>query len=288
MNMDTNEGRRDFLIGASAATLSGTLLGKSAAAQEPVAPEPLRILVLNPNSSPEFTEIIAREARLVGGPGTEFVEATAFFGPRYIGSRATVAIAGHAAVDALARILAKDPNFDAAILAGFGAQGVPAMREIAPFPVVGMLEASVSAAMQLGSRFSILTGGDRWVPMLEEQLYAQGLSSRVASVRAIPLTGAEIAADQDRALSLLAELSETCVREDRAECVILGGAAVAGLARRIADRVSVPLLDSVATSVATAEMLARVATTPKASRTRPPAIESVGLSDELSTVLEQQ
>jgi allantoin racemase len=293
--MIDNPGRRDLLLAGSSVVLAaGTLAPLHAAAQTAAGPatgpapaRELRILLLNPNSSPDFTRIIAAEARRVGSPGTEFVEVTSPFGPRYIGSRATVAIAGHAAVDGLVRVLAKDERFDAAILAGFGAQGVPAMREIAPFPVVDMLTASTSAAILLGNRFSVLTGGDRWVPMLKEQLAALGLGDRVASVRAIPLTGAEITKDPERALALLADLSETCVREDGAECVILGGAAVAGLHRRIADRVSVPLLDSVATSVATAELLARVATTPTASRTRPPAIDSVGLSDDLTVLLKQ-
>jgi allantoin racemase len=289
--MIDNPGRRDLLLAGSLAVLAGgTLAPLRAEAQPATGPAPareLRILLLNPNSSPDFTRIIAAEARRVGSRGTEFVEVTSPFGPRYIGSRATVAIASHAAIDGLVGVLAKDKRFDAAILAGFGAQGVPAMREIAPFPVVDMLTASTSAAILLGNRFSVLTGGDRWVPMLKEQLAALGLGDRVASVRAIPLTGAEITKDPERALALLADLSETCVREDGAECVILGGAAVAGLHRRIADRVSVPLLDSVATSVATAELLARVATTPTASRTRPPAIDSVGLSDDLTVLLKQ-
>jgi Asp/Glu/hydantoin racemase len=289
--MIDNPGRRDLLLAGSLAVLAGgTLAPLRAEAQPATGPAPareLRILLLNPNSSPDFTRIIAAEARRVGSPGTEFVEVTSPFGPRYIGSRATVAIASHAAIDGLVGVLAKDKRFDAAILAGFGAQGVPAMREIAPFPVVDMLTASTSAAILLGNRFSVLTGGDRWVPMLKEQLAALGLGDRVASVRAIPLTGAEITKDPERAQTLLADLSETCVREDGAECVILGGAAVAGLHRRIADRVSVPLLDSVATSVATAELLARVATTPTASRTRPPAIDSVGLSDDLTVLLKQ-
>ena len=289
--MIDNPGRRDLLLAGSLAVLAGgTLAPLRAEAQPATGPAPakeLRILLLNPNSSPDFTRIIAAEARRVGSPGTEFVEVTSPFGPRYIGSRATVAIASHAAIDGLVGVLAKDKHFDAAILAGFGAQGVPAMREIAPFPVVDMLTASTSAAILLGNRFSVLTGGDRWVPMLKEQLAALGLGDRVASVRAIPLTGAEITKDPERAQTLLADLSETCVREDGAECVILGGAAVAGLHRRIADRVSVPLLDSVATSVATAELLARVATTPTASRTRPPAIDSVGLSDDLTVLLKQ-
>ncbi|MFZ1428151.1 MAG: aspartate/glutamate racemase family protein [Geminicoccaceae bacterium] len=282
--MTTSTSRRLLIGMGSTAILAGITAGGDAAAQTAAA-APLRILLLNPNSSPDFTKIIAAEARRVGSPGTEFVEVTAPFGPKYIGTRATIAIAGHAAVDALAQTLAKDQRFDAAILAGFGAQGVPALQEIAPFPVVDMLTASVGAALLLGRKFSALTGGARWVPMLQEQIEAFGLGSRLASVRSIPLTGAEIAKDQDKALTLLAELAETCVREDGADCVILGGAAVAGLHRRMADRVSVPLLDSVATSVAMAELLARVATRPSAERNRPPAVESVGLSDALTTVL---
>jgi Asp/Glu/hydantoin racemase len=121
--------------------------------------------------------------------------------------------------------------------------------------------------------------------MLEEQIEAFGLGSQLASVRSIPLTGAEIAKDQAKALDLLAELAETCVQEDGADCVILGGAAVAGLHRRIADRVSVPLLDSVATSVAMAELLARVATRRVKAKDALPAVESVGLSEPLATML---
>jgi allantoin racemase len=282
--MITQASRRMLMGMGSTVLLAGLAATGRAKAQMPVAGG-LRILLLNPNSSPDFTKIIAAEARRVGSPGTEFVDVTAPFGPRYIGTRATIAVAGHATVDALAQTLARDQRFDAAILAGFGAQGVPALQEMAPFPVVDMLTASVGAALLLGRKFSALTGGERWVPMLEEQIEAFGLGSRLASVRSIPLTGAEIAKDQDKALTLLAELAETCVREDGADCVILGGAAVAGLHRRMADRVSVPLLDSVATSVAMAELLARVATRPTKARAGLPAIESVGLSDELSSVL---
>jgi Asp/Glu/hydantoin racemase len=282
--MTTQASRRMLMGMGSTVLLAGLAAVGRAKAQTPVA-RGLRILLLNPNSSPDFTKIIAAEARRVGSPSTEFVEVTAPFGPRYIGTRATIAVAGHAAVDALAQTLARDQRFDAAILAGFGAQGVPALQEMAPFPVVDMLTASVGAALLLGRKFSALTGGERWVPMLEEQIEAFGLGSRLASVRSIPLTGAEIAKDQDKALTLLAELAETCVEEDGADCVILGGAAVAGLHRRIADRVSVPLLDSVATSVAMAELLARVATKPAQGRANLPAIESVGLSDQLASTL---
>ena len=71
---------RRLLMGmGSTAALAGLAAADTAAAQTATA-APLRILLLNPNSSPDFTRIIAAEARRVGSPGTEFVEVTAPFG----------------------------------------------------------------------------------------------------------------------------------------------------------------------------------------------------------------
>lgn len=278
--------RRDLLRAAPAWLALGALPVVAPAAAQPAATRPLRLLLLNPNSSDQFTELITREARKAGAAGTEFVGVSAPMGPRYIGTRASSAVAAHAVVDSLARTLAKDRQFDAAIVCGFGAQGAAALREFAPFPVVDMLEASVAAALQLGMRFSVLTGGATWVPMLRDIIVGLGLGPRLASVRAIPLTGAEIVADQDRAIASLTELSERCVREDGADVVILGGAAVAGLPRRMAGRVSVPLIDNVAVAVATAELLARHVAMPRRAGALP-SIDSVGLSEPLDKLLRQ-
>lgn len=280
------EARRGLLRVAPALMALGAAAALPAAAQQASPARPIRVLLLNPNSSDPFTELITREARKAGSAGTEFVGVTAPLGPRYIGTRASSAVAGHALVDSLARALAKDSSFDAAVVCGFGAQGASALREFAPFPVVDMLEASVAAALQLGARFSVLTGGANWVPMLREIIVGLGLGQRLASVRSIPLTGAEIVADQDRAIASLAELSERCVKEDGADCVILGGAAVAGLPRKMAQRVSVPLIDNVAVAVATAELLARHVSMPRRVGGFP-SIDSVGLSEPLDKLLRQ-
>ncbi len=56
----------------------------------------MRILLLNPNTLADITDLVAREARALAGD-VEFVPATAAFGPRDIGSRAGAAITGLAA-----------------------------------------------------------------------------------------------------------------------------------------------------------------------------------------------
>jgi len=63
----------------------------------------MRLLFLNPNTSAHLTDLGVAIARKVARPDTEIVPATGHFGARYISTRATAAIAGHAALDAFAR-----------------------------------------------------------------------------------------------------------------------------------------------------------------------------------------
>jgi len=206
------------------------------------------------------------------------------FGPRYIASRVGYAIAGHAAVDAFAND--KGPR-DAVVLACFGDPGLAALKEISPVPVVGMADASILQACALGGRFSIVTGGERWQSMLEEFVAGMGLSARLASVRTVAPTGADIARNPKAALALLAKGCRACVKEDGADVVILGGAGLAGLAAKLASKVEVPLLDGVACAISMAESLAgqkpAKARTGRLSKAAP--VDSIGLTPALARLI---
>lgn len=242
------------------------------------------LLLINPNTTASITELVLKTARAFAGKDTTLRAVTGAFGPRYIASRAGYAIAGHAAVDALAN---DTEGKDAVVLACFGDPGLAALKEIAQVPVVGMAEASILQACVLGNRFSIVTGGGRWKPMLEEFVASHGLASRLASVRTVAPTGADIARDPEAAIALLAKGCQACVTEDRADVVILGGAGLAGLAARLENAVDVPLLDGVACAISMAESLARQKPAKaKAGGFSPPApVESVGLSPALARLL---
>jgi allantoin racemase len=244
----------------------------------------VRILLLNPNTSADITDLLVREARALAGDA-DFVPATAAFGPRYIGTRVGAAIAGHAAVDAYARAAEGGQGFDTVILACFGDPGLAALREIAPCPVIGMADAAIHAAAQIGRRFALLTGGSRWVPMLQEFVAALGLANRLAAVRCVPQTGAEIAADPGRALSALAALANRCACEDGADVVVLGGAGLAGLSPRIAPLVTVPLIDSLAAAVRQAMALAAPGRAAGSGQAVLPPVDSVGLSPALARLV---
>lgn len=241
----------------------------------------MQLLLINPNTTATITDLVANEARKVVAPGTEIRAVTGRFGARYVASRAAYAVAGHAALEAYAE---HGTSADAVVLACFGDPGLLALKEIAHQPVVGMAEASCLTATALGGRFSIVTGGERWGPMLEEFVASLGLRDRLVSVETVAPSGADIARDPDRALGMLADACCAAVRERRADCVILAGAGLAGLASRIADRVPVPLIDSLEAAVRLAETLACARPTKPSvgGFAMTPPVETIGLGAALA------
>lgn len=244
----------------------------------------MRLLLINPNTAPEITARVLAVARPLVPPGTELVGATGRFGARYISSRTAAAIAGHAALDALTE---HGAGCDAVLLACFGDYGLDAMKELAPVPVVGMAEAALHAACLLGRRFAIVTGGERWRPVLAELVAACGLATRLAGVRTVSPTGAEIARDPAGARASLAAACCDCVTEDGADVVVLGGGGLAGLADGLAGAVPVPVLCSVAAGVRAAVSLAQSAVPkPRAGTYAPPEpVDSTGLSPALARAM---
>ncbi len=242
----------------------------------------MKILVINPNTTEAVTDLamghirtIAREA---GANPETFTAVTGRFGARYISSRAAAAIAAHAALDAYA---AYGEGCDAVYLACFGDPGLLALRELANVPVVGMAEAAMLNAITRGRRVAVVTGGALWKPMLTEFYATLGLSPHLAAIRAIALTGGQIAQDPDAALADLTRACLACAQQDRADVVILGGAALAGLAERIQPDVPIPLICSVA---AGAHAALAAAGRPQQTA-QPPVTETIGLSAELAALL---
>ena len=245
----------------------------------------MRLLFLNPNTSANLTELGARVARSIARSDTEILPATGRFGARYITTRAAAAIAGHAALDAFAR---QKQGVDVVLLACFGDPGLFALRELAPVPVVGMAEASCHMASTLGRKFSIVTGGRRWGPMLEEFVSAIGLADNLASVRTMAPSGDEIAANPEAALAHLIAACTEAAEEDGAEAVILGGLGLAGLAERIGDKVPVPVIDNVVAGIRVAEAAAVLGASKAKTGSFAPItpIKTTGLSAQLAALIE--
>jgi allantoin racemase len=206
----------------------------------------MKLLVVNPNTTVEVTELLARRVRAAVGAAAEVEAITARFGAAYIASEASYVIAAHAALDACSAHCDARGRPDAIVVGCFGDPGVFALREALALPVIGLAEAAMREAATHG-RFAIVTGGAAWGPMLMRLARALDLADRLATVEIVAATGAELAANPERAV---ATLSDACARAAKGvDTVVLGGAALAGMAEAIASTLmpplAVPLIDSV-------------------------------------------
>jgi allantoin racemase len=215
----------------------------------------VQLLLVNPNTSAEITALLVRESKPLLSPGVRLNAVTAFYGARYIATREDLAVAGLAALAAYQKAsMAQD--YDAVLLGCFGDPGLAAIRNVATCPVATLAEAACVVAAAVAKRFSVVTAGPGWLPILKELFDSLGYGMRIASIHALSMEGNDVAAAPDAALASLADLVAASVREDGADAVIIGGAGLAGMARRLAIDSRVPLIDSVAAGVLYVQMLA--------------------------------
>ena len=198
-----------------------------------------RILDINPNTSASVTDMVLASCRLAF-PEVAWEGATGRLGAACIASEAAYALAAHAALDAYAECYA---GHDAVLVACFGDPGLLALREVAAVPVVGLAQASLQAAARLGP-FAVVTGGAAWGPMLARFARMHQLDAGLVAIHAVELAGAQIAAGPERAMDALFAACELAVQAG-ANSIVLGGAALTGLAAALQPRLSVPVLDSV-------------------------------------------
>lgn len=241
-----------------------------------------QLLVINPNTSASVSALLHRHVQAAVGLHVAVRTATARFGAPYIACEASYAVAAHAALDAWAHDLAQPPAAsrppDAVLIGCFGDPGLMALRESSPVPVTGLAEASFIEAARHG-RFAIVTGGERWGPMLQRLAQALGHAHGLAGIHTVAPTGAQLAADPDAARALLAQACRDVVRQMGVQAVILGGAGLAGMAAAVQPQVGVPVIDSV---VAGATWALRVHPVPPERRVAGFDVSWVGVSVDMA------
>lgn len=216
------------------------------------------LLVINPNTTAAITVLLQQHAQTTAGPGVVVRAVTARFGAPYIACEASHAVAAHAALDAMQQALdhpAAEPPPCAVLIGCFGDPGLWALRERSAAPVTGLAEAAFAEASGHG-RFAIVTGGQRWPPMLRRLAQALGHEAALSAIFAVTPTGAQMAADPALAQQVLLDACREALGTG-AQAIIIGGAGLAGQAAQLQPLLPVPLIDSVAAGVRQA--LARAA-----------------------------
>lgn len=239
----------------------------------------MRILLANPNTSADVTEILLAAARRAASPGTEILGATAPRGVPYIANQAEAQVAGAVALDMLAE---RAGDYDAAVIAAFGDPGLLGARELLSVPVVGLAEAAMLTACLVGRRFGIVTFSTGLVSWYRDCVDLNGLATRCAGIRALGGAFASLASvGRDREDALVAA-AHRMVEEDGADVLVFAGAPLSGLARRVAHRLPVPVVEQVAAAIRQAEILASL---DLGTRRRNPPKASEGLPSPLAALI---
>ncbi|WEK51603.1 MAG: aspartate/glutamate racemase family protein [Candidatus Kaistia colombiensis] len=234
------------------------------------------ILVINPNTSPEVSASVQRLAADEAGDDATIEVVTAPFGARYISSRASFSIAGHAVLDAYANALATSRQPDATIVGCFGDPGIEGLREIAKAPVLGFAESGMLAAAAQPGNFVIATVGAAWRPIIEDLARRHGLAERLAGMAFIdrwtsdPATAAIEIEKSARALG--------------AAQIIIGGTGLIPLMSRMPRNIALPVIDPHRHAVREAIRQARAHNPVARSAALPPA-QFLGISPALASIL---
>ena len=213
----------------------------------------MKILVINPNTSESMTAHLARELMQLKAPETELTVVNPEHGPVSIESAYDEALAIPPTLALIKQ--AEQDGYDAAVIACFSDPGLHAARELVSIPVIGIQEATLHVAAQLGFRFTITTTFPKRVPAKIEAVKANGLEAKLASVRPLNMTVLEMDRDPECTKARLIEACQAAATEDGAEVVILGCAGLAGYAADVEAVTGMKVLDPSPIALKTAEML---------------------------------
>lgn len=208
----------------------------------------MRILFINPNTSASFTEKIQHIVERAAAPGTAVLAVNPDAGPRSIESIYDELLSSPGT---LATAIMHLDAFDAFAIACYSDHPtVYALREITAKPVLGIAEASMLTACMLGRKFSIVTTNREWEPLLYDAVAHYGLAERCASVRTTGMAVLELeTADPAETDARIIAAARQAVEQDGAEVICLGCAGMAGLDKKVAAAVGVPVVDGVVSAL---------------------------------------
>jgi len=214
----------------------------------------MKILVININTSEAITDKMRGVIEGVKRPDTHVDVICPTKGPDTIDSSFDEAYAVPPTLELVKQ--ANQDGYDAILLGCFCDAGVEAAREISESPVIAMEEATFSVALTLGNKFGLLTEKRPRIAMKERHVRRAGLLQRLASIRALGLSTADLAAQPEETKRRGIELARRMVEEDGAEVIIMGCAAMAGYNDVLQAELGVPVLDPTVVSFKFAEMIA--------------------------------
>jgi allantoin racemase len=213
----------------------------------------MRILMINPNGSREMSDVIREQVRAVARPDVAIDVVNPTGVPPAIESSLDEA----ACIPPMLELVRSAPErgYDAVVIACFSDPGLDAAREAVDIPVVGIQDAALHLAAQLGYRFTVLTTLAHRAPLRERAALLAGLDRRLASCRPLNLPVLETVGDREHVVRRVVAVGRQAIDEDGAEVLVLGCAGLGDLAERISTELGVPVIDPNAAAAKLCETL---------------------------------
>jgi allantoin racemase len=216
--------------------------------------DPIRLLVINPNSNQAITAQIRDLALRTLGPETEAVVVDLPAAPLAIQSPADRAIAEPLAIARIEQAVLE--GFHGAVLACFDDIAITARGRL-PIPIIDAVDASLTIARTCARRYTIVTTFEAAVPRIRDLVSRHGLGA-ACTVRAAGIGGSATARLSPDTLAQLRVTVEAAMREDTAEAIILGSGALAGRAAVLAGGLDLVVIDSIEAAIRLAALSAAI------------------------------
>lgn len=217
----------------------------------------MKIKIINPNTTQAMTDSIREMAEKYADEGTEIIAVSPATGPDSIETFIDEYLAVLGVIQEIIKG-DKDEDVDAFVIACFGDPGLQAAREATDKPVLGIAESAITTAKFIAPYFSVVSVLDRSRKMTEDLVRDYGAEPFCKSIRSTGLSVLEFGRNPQKGLEALLEQARKAVKEDGAECILLGCAGFVDFVEKLREELGVPVLDGVMPAVKLAEALVKM------------------------------
>lgn len=215
------------------------------------AARPLRLVLLNPNTSKSATAVMLqaaqRAARGLPGPGVHVEGRTLDQGEALIVEPQSLARAADRVVAAAPGLQAQ--GFDGLIVAGFGDPGLARLKTVWGPLAVGLGEAGIQDAALGGQRFAIVTVTPELHDSLVWAAHTHAPPAQFAGVRYTAGPAQSLLNNPQALADALQVACEQALRLDGAESIVIGGGPLAAAADELSQRLAVRVVNPVSAAV---------------------------------------
>lgn len=216
----------------------------------------MKLLVINPNTNPKNTKVIADAIAPYTSESLQVEVVSPDKGPiglesYYHNYLASVNV--HQVV-----VEAEKKGYDGVVIACYGDPGVEAAKELVKIPVVGITEASYALAKILSTKFLVVVSAETAVPRQIRYIKSLGIPDYQYAVRPIGLTVLGVMSDRMSAKDLIAKNCEIALKETGAELIVMGCSGFSGLRADLEKTLQVPIIDPVVSGVHVCEALVKM------------------------------